>query len=141
VSDESQARLEALLSDALRPIEPPEDLASRVETTLSAITEQAAAELSSWADELSESELESLRDPRNWVRPVAAVAAGTLAGGGGGFWPRIRSITHAPRSTGDVVVPLAVTLSTAACVISPPRGLSLVNGVRRRATPCTGGSP
>jgi hypothetical protein len=81
VSDESQIRLEALLSDALRPIEPPEDLASRVETTLSAITEQAAAELSSWADELSESELDSLRDPRNWVRPVAAVAAGTLAGG------------------------------------------------------------
>ena len=44
--------------------------------TLSAITEQAAAELSSWADELSESELEALRDPRNWVRPVAAVAVG-----------------------------------------------------------------
>jgi hypothetical protein len=81
VTDENQARLEALLSDALRPIEPPEDLASRVETTLSAITEQAAAELSSWAEELSESELESLRDPRNWVRPVAAVAAGTVAGG------------------------------------------------------------
>jgi hypothetical protein len=81
VTDESQARLEALLSDALQPIEPPEDLASRVETTLSAITEQAAAELSSWAEELSDSELESLRDPRNWVRPVAAVAAGTLAGG------------------------------------------------------------
>jgi hypothetical protein len=47
VSDESQVRLEALLSDALRPIEPPEDFSSRVETTLSAITEQAAAELSS----------------------------------------------------------------------------------------------
>jgi hypothetical protein len=81
VSEESQARLEALLSDALRPIEPPEDLASRVETTLTAITEQAAAELSSWAEEVSEDELEALRDPRNWVRPVAAVAAGTLAGG------------------------------------------------------------
>jgi hypothetical protein len=81
VSEESQARLEALLSDALRPIEPPEDLASRVETTLTAITEQAAAELSSWAEEFSEGELEALRDPRNWVRPVAAVAVGTLAGG------------------------------------------------------------
>jgi hypothetical protein len=81
MSEESQARLEALLSDALRPIEPPEDLVSRVENTLSAITEQAAAELSSWAEELSDSELESLRDPRNWVRPVAAVAAGTIAGG------------------------------------------------------------
>src|SRR4051794_23371756 len=82
VTDDSQARLEALLSDALRPIEPPEDLASRVETTLTAITEQAAAELSSWAEEFSEDELEALRDPRNWVRPVAAVAVGTVAGGG-----------------------------------------------------------
>jgi hypothetical protein len=81
MSEESQARLEALLSDALRPIEPPEDLVTRVENTLSAITEQAAAELSSWAEELSESELDSLRDPRNWVRPVAAVAVGTIAGG------------------------------------------------------------
>src|SRR5437016_9504155 len=74
-------QLEALLSDALRPIDPPGDLVSRVESTLTAITEQAAAELSSWAEELSEGEREALRDPRNWVRPVAAVAAGTLAGG------------------------------------------------------------
>src|SRR5690349_21086045 len=73
--------LERLLADALRPIEPPDDLASRVEGTLTAITQQAAAELESWADELSESELEALGDPRNWVRPVAAAAAGTLAGG------------------------------------------------------------
>ncbi len=74
-------QLEELLSDALRPIEPPESLAGRVETTLTAITEQAAAELSSWAEELSDSELDALRDPRNWVRPVAAVAVGTVAGG------------------------------------------------------------
>jgi hypothetical protein len=73
--------LEGLLSDALRPIEPPERLSARFESTLAAITEQAAAELSSWAEELSETELESLRDPRNWVRPVVAVAAGTVAGG------------------------------------------------------------
>src|SRR5436190_16324161 len=73
--------LEVLLSDALRPIEPPEDLATRVEGTLTKIAEQAAAELSSWADELSEGEMEALRDPRNWVRPVAAVAVGTVAGG------------------------------------------------------------
>jgi len=71
--------LEALLSDALRPIEPPESLAARVEDTLSAITEQAAAALGSWADELSDSELQSLRDPRNWVRPVAAAAVGSGA--------------------------------------------------------------
>ena len=81
MSDGRHLRLEELLSDALRPIEPPDDLVSRVESTLTAITEQAAAELSSWAEELSEGEREALRDPRNWVRPVAAVAAGTLAGG------------------------------------------------------------
>src|ERR687892_1053881 len=73
--------LEALLTDALRPIEPPDSLATRVEGTLSAIAQQAAAELSSWADELSEGELEALRDPRNWVRPVAAVAIGGAAAG------------------------------------------------------------
>ena len=74
-----ELRLERLLSDALRPVDPPETLASRVESTLSSIAAQAAADLSSWADELSESELESLRDPRNWVRPVAAVAVGGAA--------------------------------------------------------------
>jgi hypothetical protein len=73
--------LERLLADALRPIEPPDDLATRVESTLTAITEQAAAQLSSWAEELTDSELEALGDPRNWVRPAAAAAAGTLAGG------------------------------------------------------------
>jgi hypothetical protein len=73
--------LEALLADALRPIEPPESLAGRLEATLASITEQAAAELSSWAEELTETELSALRDPRNWVRPVIAVAAGTAAGG------------------------------------------------------------
>jgi hypothetical protein len=82
MSDESgKLHLEGLLSEALRPIEPPEDLAGRVESTLTAITEQAAAELSSWAEELSEGELQALRNPRNWVRPVAALAVGTAAGG------------------------------------------------------------
>ncbi len=75
----SNLNLERLLSDALRPIDPPEDLATRMETTLSSIAEQAAAELSSWADELSEGELEALRDPRNWVRPVVAVGVGGVA--------------------------------------------------------------
>ena len=73
--------LEALLADALRPIEPPESLTERLTSTLTSITEQAAAELSSWAEELSDTELASLRDPRNWVRPVVALAAGTAAGG------------------------------------------------------------
>ena len=79
---EKKLDLELLLADALRPIEPPERLSGRVETTLTAITEQAAADLQSWADELTESELQSLRDPRNWVRPVAAVAVGGAAAAG-----------------------------------------------------------
>ena len=79
--ERGKLQLEGLLSEALRPIEPPEDLAGRVESTLTSITEQAAAQLSSWAEELSEGELQALRDPRNWVRPVAAVAVGTVAGG------------------------------------------------------------
>jgi hypothetical protein len=73
--------VEALLSDALRPIDPPERLSARVEDTLSAVTQAAAEELSDWAEELSESELRALRDPRNWVRPVVAVGAGGVATG------------------------------------------------------------
>ncbi|HEX4670185.1 MAG TPA: hypothetical protein VH275_09475 [Solirubrobacterales bacterium] len=73
--------VEQLLVDALRPIEPPLRLSGRVEDTLSAVTQAAAEELSEWAEELSESELRALRDPRNWVRPVVAVGAGGVATG------------------------------------------------------------
>ncbi len=72
--------LEQLLADALHPIDPPERLGDRVETTLSKLTEAAASELSWWADELTDTELQALRDPRNWVRPVAAAAVGGVAG-------------------------------------------------------------
>jgi len=73
--------IERLLSDALRPIEPPEKLTGRLEETFASITQAAADELSDWADELSASELEALKDPRNWVRPVVAVTAGGVATG------------------------------------------------------------
>jgi hypothetical protein len=73
--------VEALLTDALRPIEPPERLSGRVEETLAAVTQAAADELSDWAEELSEGELRALRDPRNWVRPVVAAGAGGVATG------------------------------------------------------------
>jgi hypothetical protein len=72
---------ERMLADALRPIEPPERLSGRLEDTLSAVTQAAADELSDWAEELTDSELRALRDPRNWVRPVVAVSAGTVATG------------------------------------------------------------
>ncbi len=81
VRPENSENVESLLRTALRPVEPPETLAGRMEETLTAVTTAAAEELSAWAEELEDSELRSLRDPRNWVRPAAAVASGTLAGG------------------------------------------------------------
>jgi len=68
------ANFELLLREALSPIDPPEDLVRRVEDTLTNLAEIAAEELESW-------ELSSMRDPRNWVRPAAAVIVGTGAGG------------------------------------------------------------
>jgi hypothetical protein len=82
MASEHPQDVEGLLRTALRPIEPPEKLSGRLEETLSAVTEAAAVELAAWAEELSESELRSLRDPRNWVRPAAAIAAGGIAAGG-----------------------------------------------------------
>jgi hypothetical protein len=64
---------EGLLKRALAPVEPPADLAARMEATLAELTELAQGELEGW-------ELASMRDPRNWVRPVAAIAVGTTAG-------------------------------------------------------------
>jgi hypothetical protein len=66
--------LERLLRTALVPIEPPGRLSDRLERGLSELTEAAADELADW-------ELSSMRDPRNWARPVAAVVVGTVAGG------------------------------------------------------------
>lgn len=73
--------LERLLSAALRPIDPPQRLSERLEARLSAVTRAAADDLNDWADELGEAELAALRDPRNWVRPVVAIAAGGVATG------------------------------------------------------------
>jgi hypothetical protein len=67
--------LEALLRRALAPVEPPADLAERLEGRLTEITELAAEELEAW-------ELSAMRDPRNWARPVAAVVIGSAAGTG-----------------------------------------------------------
>jgi hypothetical protein len=64
---------EGLLREALAPVEPPEDLAERLESTLTSITEMAADELEAW-------ELSAMRDPRNWARPAAALMAGAAAG-------------------------------------------------------------
>jgi cobalamin biosynthesis protein CobD/CbiB len=64
---------EALLRQALTPVEPPADLAARLTATLVNLTELAQEELEAW-------ELSAMRDPRNWVRPAAAAVIGAGAG-------------------------------------------------------------
>ena len=67
--------MDSLLRSALVPVEPPEALSDRLERGLSELTEAAAEELADW-------ELAAMSDPRNWVRPAAAVVVGGLAAGG-----------------------------------------------------------
>jgi hypothetical protein len=64
---------EGLLHKALSPVEPPEDLGRRLEGALTSLAEIAVEELEAW-------ELSAMRDPRNWVRPAAAVLVGGSAG-------------------------------------------------------------
>ncbi len=69
----SAAEFEALLRQALQPIDPPADMVVRLELTLVSLTEAAQEELDAW-------ELSAMRDPRNWVRPAAAAVVGVSAG-------------------------------------------------------------
>src|SRR5918911_1645268 len=64
---------EALLREALAPVEPPAELAMRLERTLVNLTELAQEELEAW-------ELSAMRNPRNWARPAAAAVIGASAG-------------------------------------------------------------
>lgn len=82
---EALPRFEGLLHEALSPIEPPEDLARRLEGALTSLTESAVEELESW-------ELSAMRDPRNWVRPATAV----VVGGGAGVALVLLRVRHRP---------------------------------------------
>jgi hypothetical protein len=64
--------IESLLKRALSPVEPSKELEARLEGTLGSLVDMAAEELEAW-------ELRAMRDPRNWVRPVAAAAIGSSA--------------------------------------------------------------
>ena len=70
------AEIMRLLELALKPVDPPASFVDKLEVRLENV-EAAALEA---LEELSDWELEAMRDPRNWVRPVAAVAVGTAAG-------------------------------------------------------------
>lgn len=69
--------VERILSTALAPVEPPARLyhkLQRLEDSLERTVEAASEELSDW-------ELKAMRDPRNWMRPAVALAAGGAAAG------------------------------------------------------------
>jgi hypothetical protein len=65
--------VEALLREALAPVEPPATLAAKLESTLASWTDAAQEELDAW-------ELSAMRDPRNWARPAAAAIITATAG-------------------------------------------------------------
>ena len=64
---EHYADIETMLRRALSPVDPPKEFEVRLDHTLGELVGIAADELEAW-------ELSAMRDPRNWVRPVAAAA-------------------------------------------------------------------
>jgi hypothetical protein len=73
MSEVAHSDFEHLLRRALAPVDPPDSLKMRLESTLQEITDAAVDELEGW-------EIGAMKDPRNWVRPVVATAAGATAG-------------------------------------------------------------
>jgi hypothetical protein len=69
---EANFDIEQLLRSALAPVEPSATLSERLDVRLTAVTATAFDELADW-------ELASMRDPRNWARPAAAVVIGGTA--------------------------------------------------------------
>jgi hypothetical protein len=69
---EARFDMEQLLKLALTPVEPAATLSERLDERLTELTAAAADELAGW-------ELQTMRDPRNWARPVAAVVVGGAA--------------------------------------------------------------
>jgi len=67
------SNLEALLREALTPVEPPPRLSDQLDQALTALTQAAQEELEGW-------ELSAMRDPRNWVRPLVAAGITVTAG-------------------------------------------------------------
>src|SRR4051794_19714909 len=64
--------IEALLRQALAPVEPPADLEERLELRLSSLVVAAAGQLETL-------DVAAMKDPRNWVRPAVAAVVGSGA--------------------------------------------------------------
>lgn len=72
MAEARQFDMEQLLRNALSPVEPSASLSERLDVRLTELTGAAFDELADW-------ELAAMRDPRNWVRPAAAVMVGGAA--------------------------------------------------------------
>jgi hypothetical protein len=73
---DARLRIERLLETALAPVDPPAGFVDELELKLADVQAAAIEAL----EELSDWEVAAMRDPRNWVRPAAALVAGTAAG-------------------------------------------------------------
>jgi hypothetical protein len=93
------SNVEAMLREALAPVDPPADFTVRLESALVNITGIAQEELESW-------ELTTMRDPRNWVRPAAAIVI-TATAGSALIALRVRSRHRARRREADGLRELA----------------------------------
>lgn len=71
---EHDGDIEAVLERVLAPVDPPEQLYRKLENALEQVSFAAA-------EELSDIEFSAMRDPRNWVKPAVALAAGAAAAG------------------------------------------------------------
>jgi hypothetical protein len=71
--DSPSAEILHLLEAAFAPVDPPASLADELESRLASVQAAALEALEDW-------EVDAMRDPRNWIRPAAALAAGTVAG-------------------------------------------------------------
>jgi hypothetical protein len=95
--------IEARLRQALAPVDPPEELAVRMELKLGSLVELAADELEAW-------ELSAMRDPRNWPRAAIGPAAAVVVGAGAGVGLvllRTRRRRHKRRAQAHGVLDLA----------------------------------
>jgi hypothetical protein len=68
------SEVERILRSALVPVDPPIDLAERMERRLTAMTDAAVDELADW-------DPSAFRSPRRWARVVVAGVVGAGAGG------------------------------------------------------------
>ena len=75
------SEVERILRSALVPVEPPVDLAERMERRLTAMTDAAVDELADW-------DPSAFRSPRRWAR---VMVAGVVTAGAGGALVLVRA--------------------------------------------------